>query len=609
MSTMYSTHGGGDGGGHHAQQASGESFSHDAKPELPTSHPHRSPHKNKAAAWWASLTRRAKIVYIALLVILLLALILGLALGLTLGRAKEDPNPASDYVPSTISGNRTSLLQQGYWHTSPQYGTNFNWTGADPQLGNFRADSQGVDIVINTTSQFQQIDGFGGAMTDSSAFLLNRMKGRESGLYNRVMDFVFNNATGVGVTRVSMGASDFSVGQEYSYISSPPAFARASQQLNDPTSLLTDFSLDNTQSTLYTIPVLQDALQRNPNLKIILSPWSPPAFIKSNNTMNGGTLRAGFIDVLAQYYARTARAWSAAGVRPWAMTLQNEPSNLAAYPSMGMDASTQVELAVALKRELARGGLGGVQVWAHDDNWSGWQSAADVVNGNASAVDAVAFHCYRGSPGQVAQFEGALRNGVRKDVHMTECTGTGNPADRWAGIQGWLGNVYWPVSMQNSRSIVQWNLALDSGYGPRLKTSYCDSCTGSLTLSSQTNPADPYVTYNDQLYLTSHFSAASTDLTNVGGGQAVRVAAEQGQLYSLKRDDWQCLNWLAYAAPLNAGGLQQASSANGAQAERRVGLVVANTCEVTKNVVISSDGRRSTLPVKQGLTSFVWTAP
>ncbi|CBQ69174.1 related to endo-1,6-beta-d-glucanase precursor [Sporisorium reilianum SRZ2] len=605
LSKLYGKSGGGHGGG----QGSGDSLSFDAKPVLPTSH--RTPRKNKAAAWWSTLNAPVKIVYAALAVIAVLALVLGLALGLTLGKPKEDPSPAADYVPSSISGNRTSLLQPGYWYTAPSNGTNFAWTAASAQLGSFRADSQGVDIVINTTRTFQEIDGFGGAMTDSSAYLLDRLKTREVRLYERVMDFMFNNATGVGVTRVTLGASDFSLEPQYTYIATAPNFTQAAAQLNDPSSLLRDFSLDGTQSSAYTIPVLVDALKRNPRLKVILTPWSPPGFMKSNNTMDGGTLRTGFVDVLAQYYAQAAQAWTRAGVRPWAMTLQNEPSNLAAYPSMGMDAPTQVQLAVALKRELAQRGLGDVQVWAHDDNYSGWQSAAQIVNANAnaSAVDAVAFHCYRGAPAQIAQFEAALQANVSKRVHMSECTGTGNPANRWSGIQAWLTNVYWPVGVHNARSVVQWNLALDPGYAPRLQSSYCASCTGSLTLSSQSNPQDPYVTYNDQMFLTAHFSAASTDLTRVGGGQAVRVAADQGQLYSLKRTDWQCLNWLAYAAPLNGASLQQASSANGAQVQRRLGLVMANTCEDTKNVVISSDGRRSTFPVKQGLTTFVWTAP
>ncbi|GAC98070.1 glycoside hydrolase [Pseudozyma hubeiensis SY62] len=595
-----------------------EADSYTDKPMLPTAHTRRQPppppasarkRNNKAAAWWSRQSRIRKIVFVALLAVVLLALILGLALGLTIGKpAKEDSDPSTDYVPSTISGDRASLLQQGYWYTAPSNGTNFNWTSANPQLGNYRADSQGVDIIINTTNTLQPIDGFGGAMTDSSAFLLNRLKSREAGLYNRLMDFMFNNATGVGVTRISMGASDFSVGQEYSYIPQPPAFAQAADQLSDPNALLSSFSIQSTQTTQNTIPVLVDAFKRNPNLKVILSPWSPPAFMKSNNTMNGGTLRSGFIGVLAQYYAQTAAAFTQAGVRPWAMTLQNEPSHIASYPSMGMDASTQSQLASALKAALAQRGLAQVQVWAHDDNYSGYQTAADIVNANASSIDAVAFHCYRGDPSQIASFESALQNGVTKTVHMTECTGV-NPANRWSGIQGWLNNVYWPVGNANARSIVQWNLALDNGYGPHLESSYCSSCTGSLTLSSADHPADPYVEFNDQIYLTSHFSAATTDLTNVGGGQAVRVAASQGTLYSLQRQDWDCLRWLAYAAPLNARSLQPPSSANGATATRRVGLVMANTCQQTKNVVISSDGRRSTLQVRQGLTSFVWTAP
>ncbi|KAJ1025145.1 hypothetical protein NDA16_002651 [Ustilago loliicola] len=583
-----------------------------ASPMLPTHHstyPAPPQRRNKFSAWWHSQSRTRKILYPLILFIILLAIILGVALGLTLGKEKKDPNPSADYVPSTISGNRTSLLQPGYWYTAPKNGTNFAWTSADPQLGNYRGDSQGVDIVINTSQRFQEIDGFGGAMTDSSASLLTRLKQKEASLYGRVMDFMFNNATGMGITRVSMGASDFSVGQEYSYIPQPPAFAAAADQLNNPNSLLSSFNVDGTQSSQYTIPVLVDAMKRNPNLKVVLTPWSPPAFMKSNNTMNGGRLRSDdFIPVLAQYYAQAADAWNKAGVRPYAMTLQNEPSHIASYPSMGMDSSQQSKLAIALKSELTRRGLNGVQVWGHDDNYSGYSNAADIVNANSSAIDAIAFHCYRGGPSQIAQFESAVRGG-RKDVHMTECTGTNSPESRWEGMQGWLNRVYWPVSQQNSRSVIQWNIALDSGFGPYLKSSYCSTCTGSLTLSSQENPADPYVDYNDQIYLNAHFSAATTDLSNVGGGKAVRVGSEMGNQYSLQRGDWECLDWLAYAAPLSGTGLQNASNQNNAQPTRRVGLVIANTCQDTKNVVVSSDGRRTTLPVREGMTSFVWTAP
>ncbi|PWZ00059.1 glycoside hydrolase [Testicularia cyperi] len=563
----------------------------------------------KPKSRWGRLTRTKKLLILGAIALALLALILGLALGLTVGKkAKEDENPDSDFVPNNVGGNRTSLLTSGYWYTAPENGTNFNWTRADAGLGAYRADSQGVDIIIDTSQRYQQIDGFGAALTDSAAYLLMRTKNRQPVLYNRLMDFLFNNATGLQVTRVTMGSSDFSVNSAYSYLDNGPTFSQASSQLNNVNSLLSGFSIDNTETSMYVIPVLLDALKRNPDLKVVLSPWSPPAFMKSNDTLNGGTLRDGFVPALAAYYARTAEAFDSAGITPWAMTLQNEPSNVASYPSMGMNSSVQSELAGQLKGALARVNLNSVQVWAHDDNYSGYAGAADIVNANASAVDGVAFHCYRGDPSEIANFTSSLRSGNSKNIYMTECTGTGAPNDRWEGIQAWLRRVYWPVIRQNSRTVLQWNLALDSGYAPRLSTSYCSSCTGSLTLSSNRNPANPYVTYNDQFYLTSHFAGATTDLTNVGGGQAVRVATSQGSQYSLQRSDWDCLNWETYAAPINGTSLNDPSTTSDSPT-RRISLVIANTCSDTKNVVISSDGRRSTFPVQQGLTTFVWTSP
>ena len=564
-----------------------------------------------------SWSRKKKlVVFGALGALVLLALILGLAIGLTVGRNKSNkPSPGPDdnsKVPAAVGGTRDDLLRQGLYYTSTSNKQRFNWTTADPGLRAYRADSQGVDAIIDTSTQYQTMDGFGAAMTDTSAYLFNGLKTDKPLLYGRVMDFLFSNATGLQVTRASMGSSDFSVNGEYTYIPTGqgPTFDTAATERTNVDSLLSSFSLDNTETSQNTIPVLRDALDRNPDLKIILTPWSPPAFMKTNNRLNSGSLRDGFIPALAAYYVRTVQAFTDAGVRPWAITLQNEPSHLASFPSMGMNAIVQSDLASELKNQLAAANLRDINVFGHDDNYSGYDSAASIVNQNATAVDAVAFHCYRGTPDQMANFSSSLQNNVRKDIHMTECTGTEAPTSEWNSIQSWLSRVFFPVTSYNAKSLVMWNLALDSENGPHLPDSYCSDCTGGLTISDQANPTNPYLALNSQAFLIAHFSSATTDLTNVGGGPASRVNLTfPGPQYSLDQSDTDCFAMQAFAAPLNAATLPTPSNQSDAQPQRRVSLVVENQCSSTKALVISSDGRRSTLQVQPGLTTFIWTAP
>ena len=131
-------------------------------------------------------------------------------------------------------------------------------------------------IIVDKSKVYQQMDGFGFALTGGSAALINQMSGPEQ---TRLLNELFaqdKNNIGVSYLRISIGASDLD-DHVFSYDDLPAGET-------DPE--LKKFSLANDQKAL--IPVLKKILAINPNIKILGSPWSPPIWMKTNNSTIGG---------------------------------------------------------------------------------------------------------------------------------------------------------------------------------------------------------------------------------------------------------------------------------------------------------------------------------
>src|SRR5262249_38811124 len=152
------------------------------------------------------------------------------------------------------TGSRSSLLAR---QTNLRFDADTNTPGT-------------LTINVNDAISNQQMDGFGGALTDSSAWLIQtRLSASQRDSFMRG---VFSPTTGIGMSflRLPMGASDFAL-NHYSYDDLP-----AGQ--TDPT--LARFSVAHDQA--YIIPVLRQALSLNPNLKVMGSPWSAPGWMKTS---------------------------------------------------------------------------------------------------------------------------------------------------------------------------------------------------------------------------------------------------------------------------------------------------------------------------------------
>ena len=439
-------------------------------------------------------------------------------------------------------------------------------------------------VLVNTSAVGQQMDGFGAALTDGAAQLFANLKSSDEVTYHSVLDYLFNRRTGINILRVPIGTSDFSP-ESLQYTMADQQGTQAST--NDTQGPLSNFNMDG--ASTYIIPFLRDALARNGDLKISLLPWSPPAWMKTNRAINSGSLQEGATGVLSEYLVKTVQGFKdAVGVTPWALAVQNEPSNPTAYPSMSMDNDFELAILARLRGRLAEQGLGSVQLLGHEDNYIGYAEAAALVQYNQSALDGISWHCYNGSSSLLSNYQSAVASvasGTTKSMHMTECSGQDVEGDSTAtSLQWWMNNIFSQPG-QGISSIVVWNLALDASNGPRLNRAYCTNCAGAIEVDKTT------VSSNLQSILLAHHAGAASNLSRFGGSPASRVDS------SVSGDTGNCLaSTLAFRASWASKGSQ------------RIGLVVQNTCSRIVTTTVSLNNQQTfDVALGNGVTTVVIT--
>jgi len=364
--------------------------------------------------------------------------------------------------PWSAAGAQQRSLQASSWVTYPDQS---KLLARQPNINFTYAASQGPTISVDDNTRFQSVEGIGASMTESSASLLMQLPVAQR---NRVMSSLFNATSGIGLTylRQPVGASDFATG----------IYSLDDTATPDPT--LTHFSVTRDQSAV--LPLIRAARKLSPQLKLMLTPWSAPAWMKTSGSATGGTLSTSDQQVYAEYLTRAVAAYAANGAPVQALTLQNEPTWTPwDYPGMTLTVSQEASLAAAVRSTLDRAGFAGVQLIGHDDNWSQSDRAIELLRG-ASALSGVAFHCYRGDPSS----QSAVHDATGKDIYLSECTG-----GDW-GL-GFAGDLDWAVrnlvidGFRNwARTLTLWNVALDPSHGPH--TGGCTDCRGLLTVDPST---------------------------------------------------------------------------------------------------------------------------
>lgn len=350
---------------------------------------------------------------------------------------------------------------------------------ADAGTVAFDTGPQAVDIRVDPGQVAQRFTGAGASVTEASAALIS---GLPAGTRESLVRSLFSRSgDGIGLNylRQPLGSTDFNSGGFYTYEDTPGQFsiARDQQQI---------------------LPVLRQALTVNPDIRFMGSPWSPPAWMKTGGSLNGGSLRPESYAAYADYLVRAIQAYAQQGVALSDLTVQNEPLFATSYPSMSMTAAQQAEFLRVLDGRLTAAGLD-TQVFAYDHNWDRPDYPLEVFAGTQgiSRVVGAAFHCYGGSPEAQAQVVAA-----GKRVYFTECSGTDSDvaANTFGDTLLWHAENLVVRNMRNGgETVISWNLALDQSGGPH--QGHCGTrCNGVVEIAGGT------VTRNAEFYVLGHLA-------------------------------------------------------------------------------------------------------
>lgn len=353
----------------------------------------------------------------------------------------------------------------------------------------FNTEKPFADVIeLDPAIRYQEIVGFGAAITDASAWLIQtRMSEQQR---TALMQELFGTSKGIGLsfTRLTIGASDFSR-SHYSFDDIP-----AGQ--TDP--YLTHFSIAPNRADV--LPVVKSALAINPALRVMATPWSAPAWMKSGDSLIQGQLKPEAYSVYAEYLRRYLDAYKAEGVPIFALTIQNEPHfEPTNYPGMRMDPAARANFIGNHLGPLLRWNNLATKIFDWDHNWDEPNSPIKVLSDPvaASYVDGIAWHCYAGNVKAQSIVHDTYPD---KDTYFTECSG-GEWATVWAdNLQFFMRTLIIGSMHEWAKGVLLWNLALDENFGPHLGG--CNNCRGVVTINSKTGE----VTRNVEYYALAHVS-------------------------------------------------------------------------------------------------------
>ena len=374
-----------------------------------------------------------------------------------------------------------------------------------------------VTVTVNENTKYQQFVGAGASMTDTSGYLLGSSGALSSATRNAVMTNLFdpNNGIGLDFLRNPMGASDLAR-YSYSYDDMP-----AGQ--SDPG--LSHFSISHDLTDI--LPLTKQAEQLNPNLKLMMVPWSAPAWMKSDDNFTSHSyLQSQYYPAYAQYFVKTLQAYQAQGVHVDYVSAQNEPGccDGSTYPTMnwngnGLDYFTSTDLLPAFHAA----GLTAKDL-ALDWNWSSYggyaqQEVDDAAVRNDPLFGGVAWHGYdEGSAGEQTTVHNQYPNIGQFDTEHSGGTWIANQQNED------MNNII-DYTRNWGQSVVKWSLAVDQNMGPH--NGGCGTCTGLITVhngDSRSGQVDYTVEYYDTGQLTKFVKPGAYRIDSTASSTVPNVA-------------------------------------------------------------------------------------
>ena len=350
-----------------------------------------------------------------------------------------------------------------------------------------------VCIFVDPTRTFQTMVGIGGALTDASAETFAKLPVKAQ---NEVLTAYYDGKTGIGYNfaRTSIASCDFSSGT-YTYV-----------EEND--SLLKTFSIAHDEQ--FRIPLIKKAIAAaGGTLPLFVSPWSPPAWMKDNNSsLHGGKLLDRFKQAWANHYVKFIKTYEELGIPVWGLSVQNEPMAVQKWESCTFTAEDERDfIKLYLGPTLQKSGLQEKKLIAWDHNRDLiYQRASTILNDPEAAkyVWGIGFHWYETWTGSGMQFENLkLVHEAYPDKNLIFTEGC---VEKFSmdHVNDWsLGEKY-GYSMLNDFNCgtvawTDWNILLDETGGPNHVGNFCfapihaDTQTGKLI-------------YTNSYFYIGHFS-------------------------------------------------------------------------------------------------------
>ncbi len=319
-------------------------------------------------------------------------------------------------------------------------------------------------VRVDALKRFQTIEGFGGAFTEAAAATFYKMSPE---IRSEILQAYFDPCTGnaYSLCRTHINSCDFSLGN-YAYTEVPGDVE------------LRHFSIERDRQQL--IPMIKEAaIKAGQPVRLLSSPWSPPAWMKTNGQMNhGGKLKPEYRQAWADYLVRYVREYEKEGLAIWGLTVQNEPQATQVWDSCIYTGEEERDfvrdfLGPALQKA---GLLGRVKLLIWDHNRDLLYERAKVVYDDREASQYVwgaAFHWYVGDHFENVQLTHEAY--PEKRLLFSEGSQEGGPH-----------HDIWEVGERYGRSMIQdlnhwttawidWNLVLDPRGGPNRVGNYCSA--------------------------------------------------------------------------------------------------------------------------------------
>ena len=324
-----------------------------------------------------------------------------------------------------------------------------------------------ICIFVNPKKTFQTFLGIGGAVTDASAEVFSKLSDNNK---KQFLDayYSLDNGIGYSLLRTTIHSCDFS-SESYTYV-----------EENDKD--LKSFSIN--RDLKFRIPLIQSAIKTAfGKIKVYVSPWSPPAFMKTNNNMlRGGSLLPKFNQSWANYYSKFIKAYQKEGIPIWGLTIQNEPMANQIWESCIFTAETERDfLKNYLGPTLKKDGLGDKKIIVWDHNRDLIAQRADVIFSDPEASKyawGIGFHWYETWTGGKPMFDNIKNVNTAyptKNLIFTEGCIEKFDASKY---QSWSNAERYGNSMINdfnngTVAWTDWNILLDQNGGPNHVKNFC----------------------------------------------------------------------------------------------------------------------------------------